>query len=104
VLSRELAAQNHYPAIDVLSSVSRVMTEIVGQDQLQAAGQLRRTLATYRDARDLINIGAYARGSNPDIDAAIGRIDEVNAFLRQGVMEVTDLDGTAQRLGQLFGT
>ena len=102
VLSRDLAAQNHYPAIDVLSSVSRVMTEIVGSEHIRAAGQLRETLATYREARDLINIGAYARGSNPSIDAAIARIESVNGFLRQGVMEPTDLEATTLRLTQLF--
>lgn len=102
ILSRELAAQNHYPAIDVLSSVSRVMTEIVPTDHLRAAGALRETLATYREARDLINIGAYAAGSNPAIDRAIGRIDAVNHFLRQGVNEPMVMDETVAALQGLF--
>ncbi|MBO9540982.1 flagellar protein export ATPase FliI [bacterium] len=102
ILSRDLAAQNHYPAIDVLSSVSRVMTEIVPTEHLRAAGGLRETLATYREARDLINIGAYAAGSNPAIDQAIARIDAVNFFLRQGVNEPMAMDETVGALQSLF--
>lgn len=103
ILSRDLAAQNHYPAIDVLGSVSRVMTEIVSTDQLKAAGSLRETLAVFREARDLINIGAYAKGSNPSIDRAIANIDRVNQFLRQGVHEPMGFEATLQALCGLFG-
>lgn len=102
ILSRDLAAQNHYPAIDILGSVSRVMTEIVPEAQLAAAAKLRETLAVYREARDLINIGAYARGSNPAIDQAIERIDRVNAFLRQGVYEPSPFEETVDVLQGLF--
>ncbi|HEY9855036.1 MAG TPA: flagellar protein export ATPase FliI [Stenomitos sp.] len=102
ILSRDLAAQNHYPAIDILGSVSRVMTEIVPEEQLRAAAQLRETLAVYREARDLINIGAYAKGSNPSIDRAIERIDSVNAFLRQGVYEPSPFEETVGALRGLF--
>ncbi len=87
ILSRDLAAQNHYPAIDILGSVSRVMTEIVPPEHLKAAGGLREMLAVYRDARDLINIGAYQPGSNPQIDRAIALVPKINAFLKQAVNE-----------------
>jgi flagellum-specific ATP synthase len=104
VLSRDLAAQNHYPAIDILNSVSRVMPEIVPPEHIRAAGQLRETLAVYRDARDLINIGAYAAGSNPQIDRAIARIDAVNGFLRQGVQEPMAFEPTISALSSLFAS
>jgi len=87
ILSRDLAAQNHYPAIDVLGSVSRVMTEIVPPEHLKAAGGLREMLAVFREARDLINIGAYQPGSNPQIDRAIALVPKINAFLKQAVNE-----------------
>ncbi len=83
VLSRELAHKNHYPAIDVLSSVSRLMNELALPEHLEAAGELRHILATYRDNQDLINIGAYNMGSNPQIDKAIRMINKANTFLKQ---------------------
>lgn len=98
VLSRSIAAQNHYPAIDILASVSRVMTEIVAKDHLEAAQRLRSIMAVYREAEDLINIGAYATGSNPNIDKAIEKIDKVNEFLRQDVYEQVNIDETILRL------
>ena len=84
VLTRDLAHRGHYPAIDMLQSVSRVMPQIVCAEQLEAATSLRDIVATYRDAEDLINIGAYVDGSNPRIDRARARIENVNGFLRQG--------------------
>jgi len=87
VLSRDLAHRNHYPAIDVLASVSRLMPDVTTREHQSAVGTLRDVLATYRSAEDLINIGAYVDGSNPKIDYAKSRIDAVNAFLRQGVSE-----------------
>ena len=87
VLSRELAHRNHYPAIDVLASVSRLMPDVTTPEHRQAAAQLRDILATYHSAEDLINIGAYVDGSNPKIDHAKARIEAVNAFLKQGIME-----------------
>lgn len=102
VLSRRLASQNHYPAIDILESISRVMIEIVPPEQTAAAGRLRSVLATYREAADLINIGAYVAGSNPEIDRALAVIDATNAFLRQGVNERVTFAETAQRLCDLF--
>lgn len=103
VLSRSIAAQNHYPAIDVLASVSRVMLDIVKKEHYQAALQIRSTIATYREAQDLINIGAYVQGSNPDIDKAIAIIGKVKDFLRQGVYENTTLKDTVNRLCELAG-
>ncbi len=85
MLSRKLGHKNHYPAIDVLQSISRCMSSIVAGEHKAAAGRLKNVLATYQDAEDLINIGAYKNGSNPDIDYAISKIKEVNAFLQQDV-------------------
>jgi flagellum-specific ATP synthase len=87
VLSRKLAAANHYPAIDVLGSVSRVMPDVVPPSHLTSASTVRDILATYREAEDLINIGAYVPGSNPRVDHALARIDQVKAFQRQGIYE-----------------
>ncbi|HEY9720993.1 MAG TPA: flagellar protein export ATPase FliI [Oscillatoriaceae cyanobacterium] len=102
ILSRELAAQNHYPAIDVLNSVSRVMVEITSERHQKAAGWLREVLATYRNAQDLINIGAYQKGSNPQIDAAISFYDPCREFLRQTVKEQPEFEPTVERLEGLF--
>jgi len=86
-LSRQLAHRNHYPAIDVLGSVSRVMNDIVDDEHKEYAKELRRALAVYRDAEDLINVGAYVKGSNPDIDRAISLNAGINRFLTQEVSE-----------------
>ncbi len=85
MLSRKLVHKNHYPAIDILQSISRCMSSIVNSEHKSSAGKLKNVLATYRDAEDLINIGAYKNGSNPDIDYAIAKIKVVNDFLQQGV-------------------
>lgn len=103
ILSRDLAAMNHYPAIDVLQSVSRVAPEITTQDHQQRAGALRELMATYRDARDLINIGAYAPGSNPQIDRAIGLKDHIDRFLRQRMNESSTFDDAMAGLAGLVG-
>lgn len=87
VLSRKLAAANHYPAIDVLASVSRVMSDVVSSEHAAAASGVRDLMATYREAEDLINIGAYVAGSNPRVDLALARSDEIRGFLRQGTNE-----------------
>lgn len=84
VLSRKLAHKNHYPAIDVLSSISRIMNQIVPAENREISQKARELLAVYAEAEDLINIGAYSKGSNPKIDEAIGKIDELNGFLKQG--------------------
>ncbi|KPU44690.1 putative ATP synthase YscN [Oxobacter pfennigii] len=83
ILSRELAAQNHYPSIDILRSISRLMAEIVPKDHRLTSGELRNLLSTYRNSEDLINIGAYVKGSNPSIDKAIKYINKLNGFLQQ---------------------
>ncbi len=94
VLDRNLAAANHYPAIDVLSSISRLMIDIASSEHLADANRFRSILATYEEARDLIDIGAYKRGSNPKIDEAIDLIDTLNGFLRQGIYEETSFTDT----------
>ncbi|MFN8224900.1 MAG: FliI/YscN family ATPase [Gaiellales bacterium] len=89
VLSRDLAHHNHYPAIDVLQSVSRLARELVSPEIAEAAGRLRETLAVYRQNQDLITLGAYVRGSDPAVDDAIELYPEINDFLRQGQSERT---------------
>ena len=101
VLSRRLATQNHYPPIDILSSLSRVMNEVVNSDHLKSAQRLRSLQATYQEAEDLINIGAYSPGSNPEIDRAIEKNPGIREFLRQGVMERVDFADTVTRLKKL---
>ena len=102
MLSRKLAHKNHYPAIDVLQSISRCMSQIAQPEHKQAAGRLKNVLATYQDAEDLINIGAYKKGSNPDIDYAIEKIQAVNEFLMQATDEKIPFEEEIQRLIQLF--
>lgn len=102
VLSRALAAQNHYPAIDVLSSISRLMNEIVGNDQKKAAGLSRDLLSAYKDAEDLINIGAYVKGSSKRTDMAIKYIDSINSFLKQGINESTKLEDCIEMLKRIY--
>lgn len=98
VLTRELAHQNHFPAIDVLRSISRVMNDIASLDHRHNAGKLKEILATYRKAEDLINIGAYVSGSNPKIDRAIEKIEAINAYLRQDIEETGDLETSVSQL------
>lgn len=102
VLSRKLATQNHYPAIDVNESVSRVMSAIAPGEHLESAGRLREVLATYEAQRDLILIGAYKKGSDPKTDYALSKIEEVNKFLKQRIDEQTPSDEAVQRLMRLF--
>jgi flagellum-specific ATP synthase len=103
VLSRELAHQNHYPAIDVLQSISRLMSEIASPQQKEAAAMMRELIATYRKAEDLINIGAYVQGNNPQIDFAMAMIDKINNFLRQSVDDPTPYPEMLEHLVGLFG-
>ncbi len=102
MLDRKLAHKNHYPAIDVLQSISRVMSSIVTKEHKAQAGKLRNVLATYNEAEDLINIGAYKNGSNPDIDYAIRKIRAVNGYLCQATDEKFQLEEELSLLGQLF--
>lgn len=102
VLSRDLASQNHYPSIDVLQSISRLMVDITDKKQQEAAGKVREALAVYRDARDLVNIGAYVKGSNPRIDHALEHLDGINGFLKQDMNEAAGFPETAKRLAELL--
>lgn len=102
VLSRKLAAKAHYPAIDILESVSRVMPDIVSGEHYTAIRELQDIMATYYDAEDLISVGAYQKNSNPRIDRAIAMIDRITAFLKQGIDETALLQDTLARLGQLL--
>lgn len=104
VLSRELASKNHYPAIDVLQSVSRVMLDIVDDEHRQMARKIIQILAAYKKAEDLINIGAYVQGSNPEIDYAVTMIDRVNGFLRQDIDEKIDFEQTINQMRALLAT
>jgi flagellum-specific ATP synthase len=104
VLTRELASKSHYPAIDVLQSVSRVMLDVVDDEHRQMARRIIQILAAYKKAEDLINIGAYVRGSNPEIDYAITMIDRVNGFLKQDIDEKIDFHQTINQMRTLFAT
>ncbi|MBK6909464.1 MAG: FliI/YscN family ATPase [bacterium] len=90
-LSRKLAARGHYPAIDVLSSISRVMPKVASDDQMRGAAKIKEWLAAYQDGEDLISIGAYARGSMPVLDQAIERLPLIHDFLRQDTLARTDI-------------
>ncbi len=98
ILSRKIAAQNHYPAIDILQSVSRLMSEISDEDHKDAAGQLRNLLSLYNNNYDLISIGAYKHGTNPALDEAIRKIDRINEFLMQRVDDSYSMEETVQLL------
>lgn len=101
-LDRNLANRGHYPAIDVLGSISRCMIDVVSNEHLKAANKFRELLAAYKDAEDLINLGAYARGSNPVVDEAIDRMPEMNAFLRQGILEKDTFENITGTLINMF--
>lgn len=101
VLSRDLAARNHYPCIDVLNSASRLFSIVAQAEHRQQAGKLRELMAAYEKAEDLINIGAYQKGSNPSIDLAIERHEEINAFLKQGRDEPAHFEDSIAKLMQI---
>jgi len=103
VLSRDLAARGHYPAIDILRSVSRVMTDIVPDRHLEASRKIQAMCAVYEEARDLINIGAYVAGNNPEIDTAIRHNDAINSFLKQAVNEKATIEETVQKMCAVVG-
>ncbi len=102
ILSRKLGHKNHYPAIDVLQSISRVMSAVATKEHKKLASKLKSTLATYSDAEDLINIGAYKAGSNPEIDYAIQKNGAINEFLRQMTDEKFTFEETVQQLKSIF--
>lgn len=103
ILSRSLAEANHYPAVDVLASVSRVMNHIVGPDHLRVAGRARELLAKYREVELLVRIGEYKRGADPLADEAIDKAEPINAVLRQGMFEQSGLEETTERLREAVG-
>jgi flagellum-specific ATP synthase len=103
VLTRNLAQKNHYPAVDILQSVSRLAEKVTGPNIKKAAGSLRRMLATYREAEDLINVGAYVEGSNAEIDEAVAKMPEINEFLVQAIDEKHPIEETYRRLGEIVG-
>ena len=102
VLSRSMAARSHYPAIDISESVSRVMDDVIDEEHKLAARKLREVVANYERERDLILIGAYEEGSDPKVDYAIEKIDEVNAFLRQNVDDKYSFEDTVLQLKEVF--
>ncbi len=102
MLSRKLGHKNHYPAIDVLQSISRCMSQVATKEHKAVAGKLKNVLATYTEAEDLINIGAYKSGANPNIDFAIAKIEAVNEFLMQGVDEKFSFEEVIALLETIF--
>jgi flagellum-specific ATP synthase len=103
VLTRKLASAYHYPAIDILASLSRLAAKLVDPETKQAAGKLRKLLAAYRDSEDLINVGAYVEGSNPDVDEALSKLEQINSFLVQAVEEKSSLEDSLSRLKEIAG-
>jgi flagellum-specific ATP synthase len=104
VLTRELATQNHYPAIDVLESVSRLTRDLTNPQQQALAGRARETMASYRKNQDLINIGAYPAGTNPAIDLSIHLHEPLKTFLRQGINEGFKTEQSWSLLNQTMAT
>ncbi|MCR5106695.1 MAG: flagellar protein export ATPase FliI [Lachnospiraceae bacterium] len=102
MLDRKLAHKNHYPAIDILQSISRCMSQIAAKEHKNAAGRLKNVLATYNEAEDLINIGAYKSGANPNIDYAIEKIGRVNEYLCQDVDSKYAFDDEVDMLEKIF--
>lgn len=102
VLSRKLANANHFPAIDVSASISRLMTEIVSREHRELAGKLRDILSVYEKNEDLLSIGAYKSGTNPRLDYAVSKIDQINAFLMQGIDEAFSYDESLQKLESIL--
>jgi len=103
VLSRDLASRNIYPPIDVLASASRVMNAVADIEHRELAGKCKEVLATYRQAEDLINIGAYKQGSNPKIDMAVRNIDRVVSYIKQNIHENIPFDTALSELRQICG-
>ncbi len=101
VLSRKIASKGRYPCIDILESVSRVIKDVIPAEHYKANAKLRSLMATYRDAEDMINIGAYVKGSNPDIDKAIARHKKIEEYLIQSVDEKFEWDQMYENLVNL---
>lgn len=101
-LSRKLASHNQYPAVDVIDSVSRLILDVATPEHIELVGKVREIIATYRESEDLINIGAYVKGSSPKIDYAISKIDQLNQFFRQGIKEKRDFDESLSALAEII--
>ena len=104
VLSRKLGAANHYPAVDVLASASRVMTAVIAPEHKKLAGRLRELMAKYEEVELLVKIGEYKRGGDPTTDEAIDKIEAIRAFLRQRTDEHSSMPQTLEQLAALVGT
>lgn len=102
VLSRRLAAANHYPAIDVGASISRLMTDIVPMENRRTAGRVRDIMSVYEKSSDLVSIGAYKAGTNPKLDYALGKIDAIDTFLKQGVDEAFSYEETVAEMERIL--
>ena len=98
VLSRKLADSSHYPPIDILASVSRLMTEVADREHLEASKFIKDIYASYIDSKDLIEVGAYKKGTNPKVDVALAEIENINKFLKQDIYEKTDYENTIKML------
>lgn len=103
VLSRQLANENHFPAIDIGASISRLMVEIVGEDHKQSSSRMRNLLGLYQKNADLIAIGAYKKGNNPALDNAVSKIDQINGFLEQGIDESFTYEETLELMRSIVG-
>jgi flagellum-specific ATP synthase len=103
VLTRKLASRNHYPAVDVLTSISRLANTVTGPRTKEACGRIRRLMATYAGAEDLISVGAYVKGSNKEIDQSIEAFDAIESFLIQSIEEKAPLADTLRMLGKIAG-
>jgi flagellum-specific ATP synthase len=100
-LARNIANRGHYPAIDILESISRIMVDIVDENHLKAAREITRLVAVYRDIEDLVNIGAYAPGTNAEYDLAVQSQKAINEFLQQGICEKVSFNDAVQQLARL---
>ena len=103
VLSRQLANENHFPAIDIGASISRLMVEIVGEEHKQSSSQMRNLLGLYQKNADLIAIGAYKKGNNPALDNAVSKIDQINRFLEQEINESFSYEETLEMMRSIVG-
>ena len=103
VLTRKLASRNHYPAVDVLQSISRLAVAVTGPKTKEAVGKIRRLMATYAGAEDLISVGAYVKGSNAEIDESIEKFPLIEAFLVQGITDKAPLADTLRMAGEIAG-
>jgi flagellum-specific ATP synthase len=101
ILSRELASHNHYPAIDILGSISRLMINVISKDHHDLSMKFKDILATYKEAEDLINIGAYIKGSNKNIDHAIDKMERINQYLKQDIMENVPAEQSLRELKEI---